>query len=87
MLTENAIKEKLFHFIEKSSNFDVNKLSEQTLLFSEGVFDSMGFILLIDFIEDQFIIKTIDEDLIEDNFESIAAITAFIQKKITAKAA
>jgi acyl carrier protein len=41
----------------------------------------MGFILLIDFIEEKFVIKTSDTDLIEENFESISAIADFISKK------
>ena len=41
----------------------------------------MGFIMLITFIEDEFGIKTSDADLIEENFESINAITSYILRK------
>ena len=41
----------------------------------------MGFIMLITFIEDEFNIKMSDADLIEENFESINAITAYILRK------
>lgn len=41
----------------------------------------MAFVLLIDFIEEAFAIKPGDEDLVEENFESIEAITRFIQRK------
>ena len=43
--------------------------------------DSMGFIVLITFLEDEFKIKTVDADLLEENFESINAITGFIAGK------
>ena len=37
--------------------------------------------MLISFLEEEFGIRTQDSDLIEENFESINAITDFIQKK------
>jgi len=48
------------------------------LIFKEGYFDSMGFVRLISFIEEEFDIKTVDTDLIEENFKSINSIAAFI---------
>ncbi len=73
------------NFIASNTYKDVKALNETTLIFKEGLFDSMGFIMLIDFIEQQFGIKTSDEDLIEKNFESIKAISAFIDSKIQNK--
>jgi len=57
------------------------------MLFREGIFDSMGFVLLIDFLEEDFGIKAGDEDLIEENFESVTAITNYILRKRAARAA
>jgi acyl carrier protein len=48
----------------------------------EGIFDSMGFILLINFIEETFGIKAKDSELLEDNFESINAIAGFVERKL-----
>jgi acyl carrier protein len=41
----------------------------------------MGFIMLITFLEEEFGIKTIDADLVEENFESVNAISDFIIRK------
>ena len=41
----------------------------------------MGFIVLITFLEEEFEIKTVDADLLEENFESINAITNFVLRK------
>ncbi len=81
------IEQRIFEYIGRNSHTDINKVSPGTMLFREGVFDSMGFVLLIDFLEEDFNIKAGDDDLIEENFESVAAITNFIQRKKTAKAA
>jgi len=82
-MTDNTmqIEQKIFDYISKNTHFDISKVTPQTLLFREGIFDSMGFVLLIDFLESELGIKASDEDLIEENFESVAAITGFIRKK------
>jgi acyl carrier protein len=74
-------KEKIRNYIVQSSHADANKIKDESLIFKEGFFDSMGFIMLITFLEEEFGIKTVDSDLIEENFESINAISEFIQRK------
>jgi acyl carrier protein len=71
----------IFDYIKGNTLSENKDLTRETLLFREGIFDSMAFVLLIDFIEETFKIKPGDEDLIEDNFESIEAITNYIQRK------
>jgi acyl carrier protein len=67
----------------KNVHSESKNVTEETLLFREGILDSMGFILLIEYLENKYAIKANDEDLIEDNFESIKAIELFIQNKKT----
>jgi len=74
-------KEKIRNYIVQSSHADAEKIKDESLIFKEGFFDSMGFIMLITFLEEEFGIKTVDSDLIEENFESINAISEFIQSK------
>ncbi|MFZ2340453.1 MAG: acyl carrier protein [Bacteroidales bacterium] len=73
--------EKIRNYIVQTSYADANKIKDESLIFREGFFDSMGFIMLITFLEEEFGIKTVDSDLIEENFESINAISEFIQRK------
>jgi acyl carrier protein len=75
------IKQKVIEYIGKNTHINIQKVTPQTLLFKEGIFDSMAFVLLIDYIEQAFDIKPVDEDLVEENFESIEAITKYIQRK------
>ena len=72
-------------YVKKSTYKESHLVQEDTLLFREGFFDSMGFVLLVDFIEVNFNITTSDEDLIEENFESINAIADFVSKKLKHK--
>ena len=76
-----TVKEKIRNYIVQTSHADANKIKDESLIFKEGFFDSMGFIMLITFLEEEFGIKTIDSDLIEENFESVNAISEFIQRK------
>jgi acyl carrier protein len=74
-------QEKIKKYIVETSHADANKIKNESLIFKEGFFDSMGFIMLITFLEEDFGIKTVDADLIEENFESINAISDFIIRK------
>jgi len=74
-------QERIKQYIVEASHADANKIKNESLIFKEGFFDSMGFIMLITFLEEQFGIKTIDADLVEENFESINAISDFIIRK------
>jgi acyl carrier protein len=77
------VKEKVKSYIHQSTHVDSEKIKDDSLFFKEGYFDSMGFIMLITFIEEEFALKTNDSDLIEENFESINAITSYILRKKT----
>jgi acyl carrier protein len=77
------IQEKIKQFILKTSYISADQVNNHTLLFQEGIMDSMGFISIIDFIEDNFSITTTSNDLLESNFESINAIANFVSLKIS----
>jgi acyl carrier protein len=77
----NQIKEKIKAYMVEVTGLEENKFQNDTLIFKEGYFDSMGFVLLITLLEDDFGISTSDSDLVEENFESINAITDFILRK------
>jgi acyl carrier protein len=76
-----AAKEKVKDYILQSASTEKDKIKDETLIFKEGFYDSMGFVMLITFLEQEFGIKTVDSDLVEENFESINAITGFVARK------
>jgi acyl carrier protein len=77
----STIKEKVKAYILQATSANKDKIKDNSLIFKEGYFDSMGFVMLISFIEQEFGTKTADADLVEENFESIDAITDFIVRK------
>jgi len=81
MENDSIIKEKVKNYVLQAVYADKEKIKDDTLIFKEGYFDSMGFMVLIAFLEEEFGIKTNDNDLLEENFESINAISDFVTRK------
>ena len=77
----NLYKEKVKTYVLQSAYDDKGAIQDNTLIFNEGYFDSMGFVMLISFLDEEFGIQVMDDELIEENFESINAIADFITRK------
>jgi acyl carrier protein len=56
-------------------------LKDTDSLLENGVIDSMGVLDLVEFIETQFNVTVDDEDLVPENFQNIARIAAYVEKK------
>jgi len=84
MKKSDQIQPTIMSYVKENTYKDISNLTVDTMLFVEGILDSMGFALLLDFLEETFSISPNDSDLVESNFESINAITDFILKKQTA---
>ncbi len=82
-MTEDTLKirDKVKSYVLQAASADKEKIKDTSLIFKEGYFDSMGFMVLIAFLEEEFGIKTNDSDLLEENFESINAISEFVTRK------
>ena len=79
-LTE--IKDKMKVYIHEAVYTEKDKVKDDSLVFKEGFIDSMGFMTLITYLEKEFRITTGDADLLEENFESINAISDFVMRKL-----
>lgn len=76
------MKKRIREFISKETFTDQNKIDDDTLLFDEGIFDSMGLLNLISFLEEDFGVKVQDFELDAANFGSIDAISSYLEKKL-----
>lgn len=77
------IKEKVRQFIINTTYISESEIKDDTLIFEQGIMDSMGFMSLISFIEENYLLSIMDDELLETNFESIDAIADYIEKKTT----
>ena len=77
----NGIASKITGYI-KSASFSNNvEIDDEMLIFKEGILDSMGLISLFSFLEEEFNIQITDADLVEENFESVGAISNFVSQR------
>ncbi|WP_405570602.1 acyl carrier protein [Winogradskyella sp. Asnod2-B02-A] len=82
MNVDTDLKSKIKNYIIESTLDDVEKINDDTLIFEEGILDSMGLLFLIEFLKDEFNIETNDEELVVENFQSINSILNFVEQKI-----
>ncbi|HQP36166.1 MAG TPA: acyl carrier protein [Polyangiaceae bacterium] len=59
-----------------------DRLSSRDSLIAQGVIDSTGVLELVSFVELTFGILVQDADLTPDNFDSIASLTRFVERKL-----
>lgn len=78
------IEQVLKNHIREEFMFDRGDepLDSDLPLIQEGIIDSLAIFMLISFVEEQFNVKIQPEDVILDNFESIDAIKALIQRRM-----
>jgi acyl carrier protein len=72
------MKDKIRQHLLSEIHTENLQLKDDTKIFKEGYLDSMGFMVLIAFIDEAFGVKVSDEDMQEENFESINAIEKFV---------
>jgi acyl carrier protein len=65
---------------------DPAALADDESLLDAGIIDSTGVLDLIGFIEQEFGITVADEELVPENLDSIARLTAFVERKRSAHA-
>ncbi len=58
-------------------------LGDTDSLVESGIIDSMGVLELVTFIESEFECVLSDEDVVSENFNSIATISSFIEDRLT----
>lgn len=76
------IQEKIKKFIIETSYVSEDQISNETLIFTEGIMDSIGFISIISFLEETFQVVTLDYELVDSNFESVNSIAKFVSEKL-----
>lgn len=77
----SSMKEEIKGFISETTFTDPKIIRDETMLFEEGIFDSMGLLNLISFLEEKYGVQTEDTDLLEENFQNLISIEEFVSRK------
>lgn len=54
---------------------------DEASFLEEGIIDSMNVMELIMFVEEKFGVEVADDEIVPDNFDSVARIAAFVRRK------
>jgi len=60
---------------------DESQLSDTDSLMQKGIVDSTGVLELVMFLEEQYGIKVLDDELVPTNLDSVMSIVAFVESK------
>jgi len=77
-VTNNKIRQFV---LEKFPAFRQKGLQDQDSLIESGIVDSMGMLEIVAFVETEFGIMIEDTDLATENFQSIVALSKFLETK------
>jgi acyl carrier protein len=76
------VENQLAEYIEKEIAYDrggTPLLPDEPLL--DGLVDSTAMLRLVLFVEERFGVRVEDEELVPENFETVAKLAAFIEEK------
>jgi len=77
----DSIHDELVGFLKtKAFLDDTVELKAGDSLTEAGVIDSIGVLQLVDFIEEKYRIKILEEDITQEHFDTLGGIEKLIQK-------
>lgn len=79
-MTDAAIRDQVRAFVEENFLYmhPGLELGDDDDLLGRGVVDSLGFVELVDEVQDRYAVAVRDIDITEENFGSVAAIVRFV---------
>jgi acyl carrier protein len=80
-MNEIEFTARLHDKIQSFTQTKIETLDPQTLLFSSGLIDSLTIVEIIVLVEQYWDIQVDPSDLSMDNFDSLQAITGYVERK------
>lgn len=77
-----AVRDRIREFV--TTNFyvpDTQPLLDEDSLLGRGIVDSTGVLELMAFLEETFSVTVSDEEAVPENLDSIARISAFVERR------
>ncbi len=77
----DSVPDVVKKFIQEELSYGLGDgMGREMDLIEEGVIDSMSLLRLVSFLEERFQIEVRDQDLVPENFRSLAAVEAFVNR-------
>lgn len=80
-----TIRDTIRAFVTET--FFVDDFSDEEFFLRAGIIDSMGMLQLVAFLQEKFGIEIRDEELVPENLDSLARVSAFVERKLNRSAA
>ena len=61
---------------------DASRLKDDSSFLRQNIIDSTGILEFVSFLESNYDIQIEDDELVPENFDSLNAVAAFLQRKI-----
>jgi acyl carrier protein len=75
------VRETVHAFIAKNFYVGSEGLTDDDSLLDRGIVDSTAILEVISFLEESFTLRVDDAEIVPENFDSIAAIVRFVDRK------
>jgi len=79
-MQSEAVTVQIEAFLKKQFPL-TRKVGRNDALLENGLLDSLGILEIVSFLEQEFQITIADEELLPENFQSIACLATFVQNK------
>lgn len=80
-----SARDQIRRFIRDS--FLVDEFGDEESFLASGIVDSLGILQLVSFVETEYGLSVPDTDLTPDNFDSVAKLAAYVERRRRDKAA
>ena len=79
----NDVRQTIRDFIETSFLFREGRdgVGDNESLLAAGLIDSTGILELVSFLEAEFAITVLDEEIVPENLDSVEQIAAYVENK------
>ena len=86
--TKPSIEQPVREFIAKNLLYSAQGFpyADEASLLQEGIIDSLGVVELVEFVQKQFVVKVDQQEVVPDNFDSVARLCAYVRRKLEGRA-
>jgi len=86
MADAHVTRTRIRHFLfDKFPLARKRQLNDDASLLETGIVDSIGILEIVAFLEQEFAVRVDDDDLIPENFGTMANIASFVTRKLDSR--
>ncbi len=81
-MTADSVASRIRTFlVERFPSARARPIGDDDQLLANGILDSLGVLDVVAFLEQEFAITIVDDDLLPENFETLRRLTSFVAER------